>query len=51
MATGDIIADAVGGKWHNPSGAFNVALKENLTALSVADDWSEARKEWPHTAA
>jgi hypothetical protein len=49
MATGDIIADAVGGKWHNPSGAFNVALKENLTALSVADDWSEARKEWKAT--
>tara|TARA_R110002020_G_scaffold34352_2_gene104580 strand:+ start:204 stop:1457 length:1254 start_codon:yes stop_codon:yes gene_type:complete len=49
MATGDIIADAVGGKWHNPSGAFNVALKENLTALSVADDWAEARKEWKAT--
>ena len=49
IAAGDIIADAVGGKWDNPSGAFNVALKENLTKISVADDWSEARKEWRAT--
>ena len=49
IATGDIIADAVGGKWDNPSGAFNVALKDNLTKLSVADEWKEARKEWKAT--
>ena len=49
IATGDIISDAVGGKWHNPSGAYNVALKNNLTELSVADDWEEARKEWKAT--
>ncbi|QDP53568.1 MAG: hypothetical protein GOVbin556_32 [Prokaryotic dsDNA virus sp.] len=49
IATGDIISDAVGGKWHNPSGAYNVALKDNLTELSVSDDWAEARKEWKAT--
>ena len=49
VATGDIIADAVGGKWDNPSGAFNIALKEKLTVLSVADNWQEAREEWKAT--
>lgn len=46
---GDIIADAVGGRWDNPTGAYNVALKENLTELSEADNWKEARKEWKAT--
>ena len=49
IATGDIIADAVGGKWINPSGAYNVALKENLVELSKAEEWSEAKKEWKAT--
>jgi len=49
VATGDIIADAVGGKWDNPSGAFNIALKEKLTELSVSDNWQEAREEWKAT--
>lgn len=46
---GDIIADAVGGRWDNPTGAYNIALKENLTEISEADNWKEARKEWKAT--
>ena len=49
IATGDLIRDAVGGKWDNPSGAYNVALKERLVELSDADNWKEARKEWKAT--
>ena len=46
---GDIIADAVGGRWDNPTGAYNIALKERLTAISEADTWAEAKKEWKAT--
>ena len=46
---GDIIADAVGGRWDNPTGAYNIALKERLTDISEADNWKEARKEWKAT--
>ena len=49
IAMGDIIADAVGGRWDNPTGAYNVALKERLTDISVADEWAEAKKEWKAT--
>ena len=49
IATGNIISDMVGRKWDNPTGAFNIALKNNLVDLSVADDWKEARKEWKAT--
>ena len=46
---GDIIADAVGGRWDNPTGADNIALKKRLTDISEADNWKEARKEWKAT--
>lgn len=49
IATGDLIRAAVGGKWDNPTGAYNVALKENLVKLSKADNWAEAREEWKAT--
>ena len=49
IATGSLIHDMVSKKWDNPSGAFNVALKNNLVDMSVADDWKEARKEWKAT--
>lgn len=49
IATGNLIHDMVSKKWDNPSGAFNIALKNNLVELSVADDWKEARKEWKAT--
>ena len=45
----DVVQDAVQRRWDDPSGAYNVALKENLTGLSVADNWLEARKEWKAT--
>ena len=49
IAMGDIIADAVGGRWDNPTGAYNIALKERLTAISEAEEWLEAKKEWKAT--
>tara|TARA_R100001230_G_C5686428_1_gene195946 strand:+ start:662 stop:1954 length:1293 start_codon:yes stop_codon:yes gene_type:complete len=49
IATGNLIHDMVSKKWDNPTGAFNVALKNNLVEMSVADDWKEARKEWKAT--
>jgi len=49
IATGNLIHDMVSRKWDNPTGAFNVALKNNLVDMSVADDWKEARKEWKAT--
>lgn len=49
IATGNLIDDMINHKWDNPSGAFNISLKNKLVELSVADDWTEARKEWKAT--
>ena len=46
---GQILRDVVDEKWVNPTGAYNIALKERLTALSVSDDWAEAKLEWKAT--
>ncbi len=46
---GSIIRDIVDEKWVNPTGAYNIALKERLTALSVSDNWAEAKLEWKAT--
>ena len=46
---GSIVRDLVDEKWVNPTGAYNIALKERLTALSESDDWAEAKLEWKAT--
>jgi hypothetical protein len=46
---GDIIRNNIDGKWVNPTGAYNVALRERLTTISVADNWAEAKLEWKAT--
>ena len=46
---GQIIRDVVDEKWKNPTGAYNIALKERLTDLSESDDWAEAKLEWKAT--
>ena len=46
---GAIIRDIVDEKWVNPTGAYNIALKERLTNLSESDDWAEAKLEWKAT--
>ena len=46
---GQILRDVVDEKWINPTGAYNIALKERLTNLSVSDDWAEAKLEWKAT--
>jgi len=46
---GQIIRDVVDEKWKNPTGAYNIALKERLTALSESEDWAEAKLEWKAT--
>lgn len=46
---GSIVRDLVDEKWVNPTGAYNIALKNRLTALSSADDWAEAKLEWKAT--
>ena len=45
IATGSLIHDMVSKKWDNPTGAFNIALKNNLVEMSVADDWKEEGME------
>jgi len=49
VATGNVLLDAITGRLDDPTGAYNIALKDNLTALSEADNWKEARKEWRAT--
>ena len=49
VATGNVLLDAIAGRLDDPTGAYNIALKNNLTALSQADNWKEARKEWKAT--
>ena len=46
---GNVMRGATDGSWDNPTGAYNVALKERLTALSEADEWKEAKTEWKAT--
>ena len=46
---GQIIRDVVDEKWKNPTGAYNIALKERLTDLSESDNWAEAKLEWKAT--